>query len=102
MKVMFSNATIDIFGVCDTFLNQNTDNQTLNMRGYTHERKDRSDSDDISTSANGGGVLIYMRDQLNYVGRHDLESHEIESIWIEIKLKKHTLSSFLCIQTPFV
>ena len=93
MKVMLSNATIDIFGVCETFLNQNTDDQTLTMPGYTHERKDRSDYDDISTSANGGGVLIYIRDQLNYVRRHDLESNEIESIWIEIKLKNST--SFL-------
>ena len=64
MNVMLSHATIDIFGVCETFLNQNTDNQTLNMPGYTHKRKDRSDSDDISTPANGGGVLIYIKAQL--------------------------------------
>ena len=63
------------------------------MLGYTHERKDSSDSDDISNLANVGGVLIYIRDQLNYVRRHDLESNEIESIWIEIKLKNST--SFL-------
>ena len=41
----------------------------------------------------GGGVLIYVADHIDFVRRNDLESADVESIWIEIKIKNN--KSFL-------
>ena len=57
-----------------------------------YKRKDRDSCADIKTN-NGSGILIYVRDQLDYVRRLDLESSDIESIWIEVKIKN--VKSFL-------
>ena len=83
---MLQGFPIDIFGICETFLNKTDDDKIVNINGFTHERKDRDSCADIQIN-NGGGILIYVRDQLHYVRRLDLESSDIESIWIEVKIK---------------
>ena len=58
----------------------------MSNRTLHFERKDRAESGN-STSTNGGGILIYLSNHINYVRRHDLECSNIESIWIEIKIR---------------
>ena len=66
-------------GLCETFLNQNTDNYILNMQGYHIERKDR-DQCHLITPDNGGGRLVYIANHLNYTRRNYLEFQNVESI----------------------
>ena len=70
---------VDIYGICETFLTNKVEDNSVNIKGYQTIRKDREYS-------NGGGLLIYVRDGLNFKRREDLESKDttIESIWIEI------------------
>ena len=49
---------IDIFGVCETFLNP-IDDSTVNVDGYEFEWKDRHENP-LSVDSKGGGVLIYI------------------------------------------
>ena len=42
----------------------------------------------------GGGILVHLSNLLKCNRRHDLESPNIETIWVEIKLKD--LNSLLC------
>jgi hypothetical protein len=44
----------------------------------------------------GGGVYVYIRDDLNFQRRTDLESQFIEAVWIEIVIKK-SQSILICI-----
>ena len=83
---------VDIFGVCETFLNKTIDTTTLNIDGFKIERKDREDCNLIETN-NGGGIVIYIGNHINYVRRTDLETQDIESMWIEIRIKNS--NSFL-------
>ena len=71
--------TLDIMGLCETFLNIQVDNNILNIDGYDFERRDRE-------GKSGGGILVYISNMLNYKRRHDLELGGIESIWIEISI----------------
>ena len=88
MKILLSSANcIDIFGLCETFRNKNVDDEVLSMPGYTFERKDRCETN--STANKGGGILIYLNNHLNYIRRNDLESQEIESVWMEIALRNN-------------
>ena len=67
----------DILGLCETFLNNKTQDNILYHQGYRLERRDRADK-------GGGGLLCYISDGLHYKRREDLESTVCEIIWIEI------------------
>ena len=92
--LLCSSHCVDILGTCETFLNTSVPNDTLHVPGYTFERKDRAESVNFTTT-NGGGILIYLNNHINYVRRHDLESPNIESIWIEVKIR-NSKSFLLC------
>ena len=94
IKIMLQESNIDILGTCETFLSKTDDDTIVNINGFTIERKDRDSCPDIETNK-GGGIFIYLRDKLEYIRRHDLESPDLESIWIEIKIK-HTKSFLVC------
>ena len=69
---MLHESDIDIFGVCETFLNKTVNDEIITINGFTHERKDREACTDISSN-NGGGILIYLREGLDYAGRKYLK-----------------------------
>ena len=59
------------------------------IEGYDFISKSRS-------SGKGGGVSAYISNRVNYLGRYDLESEEIECMWIEIKPQK-SKSFLICV-----
>ena len=68
----------DIICVSETKLNPLIRNQDLELNGFfTPIRKDG----DLN---NGGGLIIYVKRNVHFIRRHDLESTEIENIWIEV------------------
>ena len=70
--------TLDILGICETFLNDQVSDNILQIDGYTFERKDRD-------AKSGGGIILYLSNSINYKRRPDLEvGNNIESIWTEI------------------
>ena len=85
---------VDIFGVCETFLNKSIDDSTVHVDGYNFERKDRQENP-LWVDSKGGGVLICLADHINYSRRQDIESQDIESNWIEIKLR-NSKSFLIC------
>ena len=94
VNIMLHESDIDILGVCETFLNKTINDEIINVYDFIHERKDREACTDISSN-NGGGILIYLREGLDYVRRKDLETSDVESFWIEVKIK-HTNSFLVC------
>ena len=79
IQILFTETlkNIHILGVTETHLNSVIDSSLLSVDGYTFIRKDR-------TSGAGGGVGCYIRNDLNWERRSDLETPEMEAIWIEI------------------
>ena len=62
------------------------------MEGFNFERKDRAAlRQGALNTKRGGGVIVYIADHIKYKHRNDLESSEIESIWLEINLKTQNL-----------
>ena len=74
-----------MLGICETFLNKNVDDKTINIDNYKIERKDRENCNMLDKTQ-GGGIIIYIADHVNYVRRKDLETPTIESIWVEIRI----------------
>ena len=66
----------DILAFTETWLSLSTGINELLLHSYnTPERKDRAGD-------NRGCVMIYVKDCLHYKRRADLESRNVESIWI--------------------
>lgn len=76
----------DILAFSETWLNSSIDTEDLLIQSYrSPERKDR-----IGDSH--GGVMIYVKENIHYRRRQDLEILGVECIWIELGNKhKHVL-----------
>ena len=55
---------IKIFDVTETLLQNATPTSLVDIRGYTFERNDRS--------RKGGGVGVYIKENIEYIRRNDL------------------------------
>ena len=76
--ILFSN-NLDIFGVSESRLNVNNNDDEIQIPGYFAERRD-------SSFINHTGLCIYIKCDIRYTRRKDLESDEVESLWIELQL----------------
>ena len=68
----------DVLGITETWLNSSCAHSSTEIDGYNHERRDIS-------GGRGGGVAVYIRDEIPYSRRTDLENEHLEDLWIEIK-----------------
>ena len=77
---------VHILSFTETWLNPDISTDDLLMQSYnTQERKDR-------TGDSHGGITIYIKEEIYYKRRNDLEIRGIECIWIElIHNRKHIL-----------
>ena len=70
----------DLVSFSETWLDNSVSTQDLLfLTFHPPERKDR-------LSDRYGGVILYIKDNLTYIQRHDLELNRLECIWIQIKL----------------
>ena len=64
----------------ETWLNDNCPTNELLFPSFQYpERKDR-------TRARYGGVIVYIKNNLSYIRRSDLEPNGLECIWIQLML----------------
>jgi exonuclease III len=77
LKILLKEMPFDILCINETRLNDLIDTNTVSIPGYGILRRDRN--------RYGGGVAIYIRDNLVYVNRNDLIPENLEAICIEIK-----------------
>ncbi len=77
-----SSPKIDVLTLSETHLQYgktDEDPETLySIHGYSFLNKP-------SKSGKGGGVAVYISDQMTYNRRLDLETDKIECIWVEMK-----------------
>ena len=79
--ILFNNTKIDIFFLSETFISPD-DVFDPAIRGFDFESKSRSNGD-----ASGGGVGAYIKNGIPYTRRVDLETDDLEIIWLEINFK---------------
>lgn len=79
---------IHLFGITESHLTEIIPDSLVSIEGYRTVRKDRK-------TGIGGGVIVYIRDDLKWQRRFDLES-DIESIVVEIFVEKYK-SFIVCV-----
>ena len=71
---------IHILGLSETKLNSDTFTESLKINGYkTPLRKDNI------SRIGGGGLIVYLKDNIDAIRRTDLEILDIECIILEVK-----------------
>src|SRR6478609_8964203 len=78
----------DVVGLTETHLDNTIDSDEINIDGFTVFRKDRNSS--------GGGVLLYIRNELMPIQMSELETSDIESVYVKIKTKKLSAVCGVC------
>ena len=75
-------------GISETHLNSNIVQGEITVNGYTFIRKDRK-------TGPGGGVGCFIRNDLGWQRRTDLENDGVKAIWLEIFIK-HARPLLVC------
>lgn len=68
---------ISILGLCETFLSDTVTDTEINVDGFSLERKDRENK-------TGGGIVVYLKQNIPYVRKYEFETPDIEMIVIEV------------------
>ena len=81
------NLKIDVCGLNETFLTDRDHDDMFNIQGYQTIREDR-------TYSRGGGLFVYIRNEINYKHRQDLEApadETTEIVWVELMISNKSL-----------
>ena len=79
---------INVLVITESKLDQTIPNNLITIPGYFEPiRRDR-----MINGRNGGGVLIYIADNLVYKQKVELQADNFEHIWVDIKLRNKTFS----------
>ena len=73
-----------ILGVTESWLDESIDDTRIKINGYTHERSDRSSKTIPIDKQHAGGIIVYIKEDIPYFRRNDLESINVESIWLQL------------------
>ena len=81
IKILTKMHNIDILGLTETWTNESISDAELSIQGFVLYRKDRV----FGEKHRGGGVLLYVRDNLFSSNILDDTDRLSESLWISIK-----------------
>ena len=79
IRLIVKESNAAIFGLTETWLDNSVSDSEVAIEGYSIVRKDRN--------RHGGGVCVYVRDNLTFNTRSDLDE-ETESVWLDLLLPR--------------
>ena len=90
---------LDIIGIVETFLNETILDAEIYLKGYRMYRKDR----DSIRNNRGGGVILYVNEEIVSQEIEYLNSVKCESVWSELVISKSCrLSVGVCYKNPTI
>ena len=81
LRILFKETNLAVIAFTETWLNDSVNDEEIKIDGYKIVRKDRC-------SGQGGGVCLYIRNDLAFNIIDELETGITESIWINILLPR--------------
>jgi hypothetical protein len=97
LEVYTKEENLDIIAVTETWLTDEILTSEFSVEGYTLLRKDRKDL----VKTRGGGVAIYVKDEINVTERDDLSVQLFpESVWCELEFKGEKTLLGVCYRPP--
>ena len=84
VRELMSTYIFDVLALSETWLSPKTSDCEVTIPGYSVVQKDRTGS----AKLNGGGVLLYIRDNIPFTVKNELAANNEELLWIEINRPK--------------
>lgn len=76
IRLLFASNKVGIISFSETWLDNSINDSEIEIENYVVIRKDRN--------RNGGGVCVYIRSDICYNVRTDLDHAHIEAVWLDI------------------
>ena len=92
MRTIVTECNFDIMGICETFLDDNVADNEICIEGYTTVKKNRN--------RHGGGVILYIKEGIQYNEITNLAGSEAESVWANIQCDKQQLALGIMYRPP--
>jgi hypothetical protein len=86
LKQYVSEMNMDIIGIAETFLKEDVMLAEISIEGYTIYRKDRYNFKE----GKGGGVILYIRNELVSYDYEELNKSASESVWCKLKIDNNS------------
>ena len=80
LKLIAKQSNAAVIAISETWLDDSYTDACVQIEGYNIIRRDRA--------SHAGGVCAYIREDLSYNIRSDLNNPDLEDLWFEILLKK--------------
>ena len=87
IRYVLLSAPFDIFAINESKINELIPDNEISIPGYNLIRKDRNRA--------GGGVVLYIRDNISFFNREDLVPSRLEIVCAEIN-RPHSKSFLVC------
>ena len=86
LQTLCKTVNVAVLVITESHLDTTIPDNIITLQGYhTPLRKDRQ-----TNGRYGGGVLIYIAEQLTYKHRPELESEYFEHLWVDVCVNKYT------------
>ena len=73
LKIVAKNSNAAVIGITETWLDSTYTDSCVSIDGYNLVRRDRD--------GHAGGVCAYIRDDLAFNVRQDLNNRDLEDLW---------------------
>ena len=84
VRELMSAYIFDVLALSETWLSPKISDCKVTIPGYSVVQKDRTGS----TKLNGGGVLLYIRDNVPFTVKNELAANNENLLWVEINRPK--------------
>ena len=92
IRLMFGNGKVGILSFSETRLDNSIEDSEIEIANYTVIRNDRN--------RHGGGVCTYVRTDICFNVRNDLDQNDIEAVWLDIIFPKTKPLLIGCLYRP--
>ena len=92
IKLILTECKFDIMGVCETFMDCNISDKEISVQGYSFVKKNRT--------RHGGGVLLYVKHDIDYNELTGLTGGDVESVWIKVRHRNESLALGVMYRPP--
>ncbi len=92
MRTIVTECNFDVMGICETFLDDKVADNKMCIEGYTIVKK--------NWNRHGGGVILYIKEGIQYTEITDLAGSEVEGVWANIQCDKQHLALGVMYRPP--
>ena len=89
---LINDNDLDVFGMCETFLDHNVEYNEFAFHGYNVVCKHRN--------RHGGGVLLYVKESLRFEVIEMNVCENVESVWINLKCNSESIAIGVIYRPP--